>query len=247
MGEQLWRNFMGLCYWSPCPWCSHRSAAEPHSCHTCSTPNSWDACSPCAAIKWDLDNTFIPHWSMLDACTQGGALRLCCTHFYYSGVAGCIVCCHKTVCSCWAETSLLSCSENIMEDYLRLYAWRKKKKKTVVRYRAFHGQIIAQVSKYGLKPKAQWLLGNPSPVHGHSAVPQFPVAKTSRESCAKPGLLFPHQRRDMSAVRQTDGVSWGSRTVCAVSDGLLSALFIEDSGFQLFWFSGSPVISGLKM
>lgn len=93
-----------------------------------------------------------------------------------------------------------------MEDYLRLYAL-KKKKKTVVRYRAFHGQIIAQVSKYGLKPKAQWLLGNPSPVHGHSAVPQFPVAKTSREGCAEPGLLFPHPRREMSAVRQTDGVS----------------------------------------
>lgn len=124
---------------------------------------------------------------------------------------------------------------------------KKKKKKTVVRYRAFHGQIIAQVSKYRLKPAAQWLLGNPRPVHGHSTVPQFPVAKTSREGCAEPGPLFPHPRRDMSVPRQTDGVTRGSRTVCTVSDGPLSVLFIEDSGFQLFWFSGSPVISSLKM
>lgn len=128
MGEQLWRNFMGLCYWSLCPWCSHHSAAEPHGCHTCSTPNSWDTCSPCAAIKWDLDNTFIPHWSMLDTCTQGGALRLCCTHFYYSGVAGCIVCCHKTVCSCWAETSLFVLLRKHYGRLFKVICFKKKKK-----------------------------------------------------------------------------------------------------------------------
>ena len=51
---------------------------------------------------------------------------------------------------------------------------------------------------------------------------------------------------DVSASRQTDGVVWGSTPVCTVNDASLAALFIEDSGFQLFWFGSSPVIGSLK-
>lgn len=53
-------------------------------------------------------------------------------------------------------------------------------------------------------------------------------------------------RGDVSASRQTDGVIWGSTPVCTVNDDSLAVLFIEDSGFQLFWFSSSPVIGSLK-
>lgn len=59
-------------------------------------------------------------------------------------------------------------------------------KKIVVRYRAFHGQIIAQVSKYGLETATLCLLGNLEHIHGRRPVSQFPVANTSREHCAEP-------------------------------------------------------------